>query len=385
MKALLLANTDWYLANFRLGLARAIRDAGHEVVLAAPPGPFVERLEGDGFAFRAVGMDRRSRNPWTEARAVRELAALYRREGPDLVHHFTLQAVVQGSFAARRAGVGAVVNAVAGLGYAFTDPGARARLTQAALRPVLRRALAASETVVQNPDDRDALLALRLADPARLHVIRGSGVDTRRFRPQPEPDGAPTVVLASRMLRAKGADTLVEAMPLVREQIPDARAVLVGAADGGNPDAIPEAELQAWDARPGVEWWGFRDEMESVLAQAHVVCLPSRYGEGVPRVLIEGAALGRPLVSTDRPGCREIVRDGETGRLVPPADPQALAAALIELLGDAELRRRLGTGARALAVRSFSSDRVTADTFGVYRRVAPGFDGPSARPPEPVE
>ena len=381
MRVLLLANTDWYLFNFRLGLARALREAGHEVHLAAPHGDFRQRLEAEGFAFHPVRMSRRGVNPLVEAAAVRRMASLYREVRPDLVHHFTIKAVVQGSLAARRAGVGAVVNAVAGLGYAFTDRSARARAIRLALLPTLRRALRGTELVLQNPDDRDALEAAGVIAPGTAHLIRGSGVSVSRFVPTPEPEGRPLVVLASRMLWGKGVETFVHAAERVRRVLPRARFALVGPTDEGNPGAVPEAQLHAWVDARAVEWWGYRGDMAAVLAQAHVVCLPTEYGEGVPRVLIEGAASGRALVATDTPGCREIVRDGETGFLVRPGDPEALAFALLELLPDRSLRQRLGAAARALAVGEFSAERVIADTFRVYGVAAPGFGTPPA-PPE---
>ena len=371
MRVLFLSSTDWYLYNFRLDLARAVRDAGHEVVFVAPEGEFASRIEADGFAFRPITMSRRGVNPFGEIAAIRRLTEVYREIQPDLAHHFTLKAVVQGSLAARRAGVQRVVNAVAGLGYVFTDPGLRARAIRLGLVPALRVALRGTETIYQNPDDQALLVRARAADPARSHLIRGSGVDVSRFSPTPEAEGPPLVVLASRMLWGKGVGDFAEAARLVREAIPDARLALVGPTDEGNPGAVPEAQLREWVSAGHVEWWGFRDDMEAILASAHVVCLPSRYGEGVPRILIEAAATGRALVATDIAGCREIVRDGETGRLVPHSDPLALADALVGLLRDPDARRRMGAQARDLAVREFSAREVIARTMGVYDRFEP--------------
>ena len=384
MRVLFLANTDWYLYNFRLDLARAVRGAGHEVVMAAPEGAFRAKIEADGFAFREVKMSRRGINPLAEYAAVRRMEALYREVQPDLVHHFTLKAVVQGSLGAQRAGVTRVVNAVAGLGYVFTDESLKARAIRMGLVRALGRSLAGTEIILQNPDDELMLHAAGVLADGQAHLIRGSGVDVERFVPIPEPGGAPLVVLASRMLWGKGIETFVHAAERVRKKMPTARLALVGPTDSGNPAAVPEAQLRAWAEAGDVEWWGFRDDMEDVLAQSHVVCLPSEYGEGVPRILIEGAASGRPLVATDIAGCREIVRDGKSGLLVRPGDPAALAQALLDLLRDRDLRRRLGQGARRLAEDEFSARSVIADTFGVYRILASEFGGPVHASPEAV-
>ena len=379
MRVLFFANTDWYLYNFRLDLARAVREAGHEVVLAAPEGVFRRDLEADGFAFVPVKMDRRGINPLAEWAAVRRMEAIYREVKPDLVHHFTLKSVVHGSMGAKRAGVPAIVNAVAGLGYAFTDPSLKAKLVKRGVTRALATALDGTQLILQNPDDERVLREAGVLPAGGTHLIRGSGVDVSRFTPQPETAGPPLVVLASRMLWGKGIQTFVDAASRVRERMPTAVLALVGPTDPDNPASVPEAQLRAWDASGPVEWWGFRHDMHQVLSDAHVVCLPSEYGEGVPRILIEGAASGRPLVATDIPGCREICRDHETGLLVRPQDAAALARALLDLLRDRDLRQRLGKEARRLAVESFSAQSVIAQTFAVYRHLVPNFGEP--RPP----
>lgn len=373
MKVVLFANSAWYLYNFRLALAEAIRANGHEVVMLSPPGPFVEALEAEGYRCLLVEMDRREVHPGRQWKAVRQIAEHYRREAPDLVHHFTLKSVVCGSLAARRAGVRHVVNAIAGLGYVFTSRQRRARMLRPVLRAALGVALRRTEVIFQNPDDLDALRALKLVSPAQAHLILGSGVDTERFTPVTPPDGVPLVILASRMLRGKGIEEFAEAAAHLHESGVPGRFVLVGPTDPGNPSAVPEDQIRAWEAQGAVEWWGFRDDMEAVLAQSHIICLPSRYGEGVPRILIEGAAMGRPLVATDTPGCREIVREGENGFHVPISDARALAAALERLLTDAALREQMGAASRRIAEEGFSEMIVLDATLGVYECLRPGF------------
>jgi glycosyltransferase involved in cell wall biosynthesis len=197
-------------------------------------------------------------------------------------------------------------------------------------------------------------------------LIRGSGVDMNIFTPRPEPEGVPVVILAARMLWAKGIGEFVDAARLLREQKVEARFVLVGESDPGNPSAVPVWQLEQWHDSGVVEWWGACSDMPRVFAEAHVVCLPSYYPEGVPKVLIEAAACGRPIVTTDVPGCREVVRHEENGLLVPTRDPVALAAALRRLIMSPALRDFLGRRGREIAVAEFGLERVIAETLAVY-------------------
>ncbi len=366
MKVILFANTSWYLYNFRLPLARALRDRGVDVVLLAPPDDYAPRLQAEGFRWLPAPLERRGMNPWREAVTVAALTRLYRREQPDLAHHFTLKPVLYGSLAARLAGLPRVVNAVTGLGYVFTGGGVQRHALRALVKAAYRGTVRPTWTIFQNADDRDYFLSHGLAHPARMALIPSSGVDLTRFSPRPEPEGRPVVMLAARLLWDKGVAEFVQAAESLRRRGVSARFVLVGDTYDGNPSAVPRAQLRAWEAEGLVEWWGWQDDMPSVLAQAHVVCLPS-YREGLPKTLIEAAALGRPVVTTDAPGCRDAVRDGETGLLVPVRDAAALAAALERLLTDPDLRRRMGQAGRRFAAR-FSVEGVVTDTLAVYRR-----------------
>ncbi len=224
--------------------------------------------------------------------------------------------------------------------------------------------------ILQNPDDLERLAAAGAARQ-RLVLIAGSGVDLQRITPQPEPDGPVAVLLASRMIWKKGVAILVEAARRLRAEGVAARFLLAGDSDPGNPAAIPPAQLADWAREGVVEWLGFEDDMPALLAGSHIVCLPSSYGEGVPKSLIEGAAAGRPLVTTDTPGCRSIARDGENGILVPPENPDALAAALRRLIEDPALRRQMGARGRAIAEAAFGLDRVNAETLALYRDLLP--------------
>ncbi|MCZ6596581.1 MAG: glycosyltransferase family 4 protein [Planctomycetota bacterium] len=366
MKILYLVTDDSFFWSHRRPLASAARDAGCEVVVATPPGEYRARIEAEGFRFAPVGMAR-SRNPVRVLMSFFAVFRLYRRERPDLVHHVSMRPVILGGLAARLAAVPARVDLVTGLGWVFTSGSRWLRfLVERAYRIALggRRGW----TVFQNPDDREHFVSRGLVDPARSSVILGSGVDVERLSARPEPRGTPRVVLAARMLEHKGVGDLVEAGRILRERGVPHRIVLAGRPDEENPASIPAEQLEAWDAEGIVEWVGHREDVEHLLADSHVACLPSYYREGLPKFLLEALALGRPVVTTDMPGCREAVRGGENGILVPPRRPTELADALERLLSDPEARRVMGQASRALARRCFAEPVVVGETLAIYKR-----------------
>jgi glycosyltransferase involved in cell wall biosynthesis len=225
--------------------------------------------------------------------------------------------------------------------------------------------------IFQNSDDRFLFIESQILPARKTVLIKGSGVDVRTHVPIPEPDGTPVVLFASRMLRDKGVVEFVEAARSLRSAGVHARFVLVGETDPGNPTTINAEQLRQWADSGDIELWGFRRNIQDVLAQSHIVCLPS-LREGVPKILIEAAACGRAIVTTDVPGCREIVRQGENGLLVPVRDSRALADVLRQLIKDARLRADMGLRGREIAVQEFSIDRVVRETLGVYRDLLDG-------------
>lgn len=351
---------DWYFVTHHLPLAVAAKQAGFEVTVITRCGAKCDAIRAAGIDVLPFGMARRGLNPVGLMREVIGVSRLYRRIEPDLVHHVALRPVVVGGLAAQFAGVRGRVAAIAGMGYAFTA--GRGGWLAAALRLLLRQALRRSAVIVQNPDDAAAVRRLGVAQ-ARIHLIPGAGVDVGRFTPMPEPPDKPAVMLASRLLWDKGVGEFVEA---ARRLAGRARFVLVGAPDPGNPASVSEADLRGWVSQGVVEWWGVREDMPAVLNQTHIVCLPS-YREGLPKVLLEAMACGRAVITTDATGCRDCVRDGDNGLLVPVKDAQALTDAIGRLLDDPALRRRMGARGRQRAVEEFSLERVIEATLAVYR------------------
>ena len=366
-KLLFVVTEDWYFVSHRLPLAVAARKAGFDVAVATRVGGHGEMIQAAGIRLVPFGLSRHRGNPLREVAA---LVRLYRHERSAIVHHVALKPVIYGALAARLAGVPHVVNAVAGLGWLFTSRGLVART----LRPVICKLLSwllgapHSRTIVQNPDDFGLLIKMGVPEN-RLRLIRGSGVDTEIFIPVLESPPEPvTVLFSARMLWDKGVGEFVEAARLLTQAGVKARFVLVGDPDPGNPASVSEATLRTWHGQNGVEWWGRRDNMPEVFRVAHIVCLPS-YREGLPKVLLEAAACGLPIVTTDAPGCREIVRDGDNGFLAPVRDAPALAVALRSLIDNVALRTEMGRRARAIVLAEFSQERVIAETLAVYQEL----------------
>jgi glycosyltransferase involved in cell wall biosynthesis len=368
-KVLLVANTDWYLYNFRLTLAGHLQGCGYDVCLVSPAGEYVKRIQAAGFRWLEWPVSRQSMEPFHESAAAWKLLKLYRRERPDLVHHFTAKPVLYGTLAARLAGVGGVVNSITGLGYLFIQKKPWILLVRWLVMQLYRLAFRHPDLAIiyENEADRAFFLEHRLVSPAQTTVIQGVGVDLEKFQPTPEPDGTPLVILPARMLHDKGVGDLVTAARLLKKTR-EIRVALVGSNDSGNPANISKTTLRGWVTEGVVEWWGFRSDMPEVYRHAAIVTLPS-LGEGLPTVLLEAAACGRPIVATDVPGCREAVVDGQTGFLVPPNDPIALAAALNKLIIDPDLRHRLGQNGRQRVVDNFSGEQIVAETMQVYAKV----------------
>lgn len=372
MKLVLFANTDWYLYNFRRSLALALRDAGYEPLLISPPGPYGDKLRALGLRWEPVPMDRRSLNPLREAKLLAWLVSLFRRERPALVHGFTIKCAVYGSLAARVAGVPARVNAVAGMGYVFTSNDTKARVLRPVVRSLLRLALGGERArlILQNPDDVGLFESAGLIDARQVTLIPGSGVDCSRFQVQAQrQDSGPLrVLLAARLLWDKGIAEYIAAARRLRGEGRALQFLLAGDPDPGNPAAVPEATVRDWVAEGLVEWLGHVDDMPALFASVDMVVLPS-YREGLPKGLIEAAACALPLVTTDVPGCREVVTNGFDGLLVPVKNAEALAGAIARLQDDPELATRLGKAARVKALAEFDEKIVIERTIAVYREL----------------
>jgi glycosyltransferase involved in cell wall biosynthesis len=377
-----LTTSDSFLLSHRRALALAFRSEGFAVTVIAED-------TGKGDAIRALGLDfvawplqRASLAPTNEAKSALFVANAYRRLRPTLAHHSSIKPVLYGSIAASLANTPGVINTMSGLGYALIErPNDTLKLralrafAYQGYRAVLRRA--GSQSVFQNPDQMQLFLQRNLVDPARTTLIRGAGVDTVRFAPSPLPEGPFTVALPARMLWDKGVGEFVEAAKLLRAQplTQTVRMALVGGLDPNNRSAISESTIRQWESEGLVEWWGHQADMAALWARAHLACLPS-YAEGLPLALAEAASCQRAVVTTDVPGCRETVVDGETGWLVAVRDAHAIARAITSAASDRTELLRRGENSRKYAVEVLSEERVIRETVAVAKRLAISWPRP---------
>ena len=363
-----LVTEDWYFLSHRLPMAREAQRAGYDVHVVTHVNKGAAAILAEGFRLHAVVWRRGSINPLAFLSNVRAVRSLYRSIAPDLVHHVALQPTIVGSLAA--AGLPCVrLNALAGLGFAFTSSTPKARLVRPILRQLLRYVLKhpRAAVLVQNPDDRAAVRSLGVAEE-NIFVIPGSGVETGKLVPLPEPAGPVTVAFVGRLLDDKGLRPLIEAHAMLARRGQPVRLLIAGEPDAANPVSIPPQEIAEWAHRLGIELLGHVADIRDVWKRAHIAVLPSRR-EGLPKSLLEAAACGRPIVATDVPGCREIARPGVNALLVPPDDPQALADAIGRLAGDADLRRLYGEAGRRLVESEFSDVVIGSQIRALYRRL----------------
>jgi len=373
-KLLFLVTEDWYFCSHRLPVARAACAAGFAVVVATRVRSHGEAIREEGFGLHPLAWRRRGDGLFGAVRAISAIFRLYRAERPDIVHHVALKPVLFGGIARRLAFVHAVdapavVDSVMGLGSGFSNATIAAKLRRPPLALALRLVTGGSRSwvVVQNPEDEAALAGLGIA-ARRIALIRGSGVDTRHFVPLPEPSGdTVAVALVSRMLRDKGVLDAVAAVRKLRAQGHAIELLLAGPTDPDNPNSLTPEALRWLAAEPGIAWLGPVADVRAVWRRAAIAVLPSTYGEGVPKTLLEAAACGRPLVAADVPGCREVVRPGTTGILVPPNDVDGLAEAIAALAGDPAQRAVLGQAGRELIEHRFAEEIVAGETLALYR------------------
>ncbi|WP_445371125.1 glycosyltransferase family 4 protein [Methylomonas sp. HW2-6] len=360
---------DFFLLH-RLPETSGALKQGYEVHVATPPGTRVAEIRDLGFIYHELVLTRSGQNPMAELAALRAMYGLFKRVQPDLVYLMTVKPILYGGIAARLAGVKAVVAAVFGMGYLFTDTRLKTRILRTLVSRLYRVALGHRRirVIFQNQTDRDLMVGLGVVLPQNTVLVRGSGVDLQRFAVIPEPEGRPVVLMAARLLYDKGVREYVEAARLLCEQGVDARFVLVGDRDDGNPSSLSRQEVEALRADPNIEFLGFQKNMPQLLAAANIVVLPS-YREGLPRVLEEAAACGRAVITSDVPGCRDAIEADVSGLLVPVRDAVALADAIRRLLADGGLRREMGRRGRQLAERRYAVAAIVDAHLAIYREL----------------
>ncbi|SCY29210.1 glycosyltransferase family 4 protein [Microvirga guangxiensis] len=365
-KLVFVVTEDWFFASHFLPMATAARELGLDVTVVTRVQAHREAIEATGARVVPLQVERRSINPMTAGYAAGQLAAILKDEKADIVHCIALKSILVGGFAASLAGIKHRVYALTGLGFLGARTDRVGRLSQRAVR-LLVRGLQTEKTryLFENTDD-PKLLGL---DPgaSNVTIVGGAGIDPEAFKPTPLPAQPPLkVALVARMLWSKGVDLAVEAVRKARAQGAAVELSLYGNPDPSNPKAIPEETLKAWSSEPGISWHGATRDVQAVWRDHHVACLPSRGGEGLPRTLLEAAACGRAIVTTDVPGCRTLVRDGVEGHLVPPNDAGALGAGFLSLANDPERVVRMGEAARTRVLDGFTERDVMNDVKRLY-------------------
>jgi len=368
-KVALVSRCAWTLYNFRSGLIRALQKCGAEIIGGGAGGDgFEEKIKGLGVPFFDLPVDKRGINPVSDLKLFYALYRWYRNKRPDIVHHFTIKPVIYGSIAAKFARVPKVINTITGLGYVFTE-GERKGL-RSIVHFLYRFALRGTHfTFFQNAEDERYFLSNNLTQGHNTLVLPGSGVDCARFRPRPHNgrsvDGCATFLMLSRMLKDKGVYEFVEAAGRVKKEYPESEFLLLGRRDERNPSVVPKEDLEAWQSEGIVKWIGEAEDVRPIMAEADVVVLPS-YREGLPRALLEAAAMGKPVITTDAIGCREAVEHGRTGLLVPVKDSMALADAMKEMIKNPEMRSHMGKEGRRRVKEQFDEKIVLEKILEVY-------------------
>ncbi len=367
---LFVVNDAAFFISHRLHIALGATEAGYSVKIATMAGPSVQTVKDLGFEHYTLPLNRSGRNPVGEAVAFVSILKLLWKLKPDVLHLVTIKPVLYGGLAARLSPVKGVVCAVSGLGFVFMTKGLRAGVFRNLIESFYRLALGKKnlKVVFQNPDDRDALLRMRAVSPVQVEMIRGSGVDLSLYQVMPEPEGVPIVCFTARLLNDKGIREFIDAARLLCSRDVAARFVVAGDIDPGNPTSATVADLDQWRREGVVEVLGYQKDVAQLFSTVNLVVLPS-YREGLPKVLVEAAAAGRAVVTTDVPGCRDAIDADVTGLLVPAKNVELLAAAIERLINDVPLRHAMGCAGRALAEREFGIEKIVQQHLDIYAKV----------------
>lgn len=366
-KLLFVVNVDWFFVSHRLPIALAAQQQGYEIHLACGFTDQTAYLSNLGFKLHPLELSRSGTRLWDELGTFKNIYTVLKKVKPDIAHFVTIKPVLYGGLASRLLGIRQRVASIAGLGYIFIARGIKATLLRFFVSLMYRLALRSSKTKVifQNPDDKQLLLDMGAITPEQVVMIRGSGVDLSRYQMQAEPEGIPVVMLVARLLIDKGVLEFVEAAKKLNEQSLTVRMVLVGDADDGNPKSVSVEQIKQWVEQGIIEHWGYQKDINTTMAKANIVVLPS-YREGLPKCLIEAAACGRAVITTDVPGCRDAITPEVTGLLVPVKEVTGLAQAIARLVDDAALRQQMAAAGRSLAEQAFDIRKVVATHLDIY-------------------
>jgi glycosyltransferase involved in cell wall biosynthesis len=367
-KILFIVNVDWFFVSHRLAIANAAISQGYEVHIATSVTNKLDLLIKNGLIVHDLNLTRGRAN-FSFLSELRNFHSIIKAINPDLVHLVTIKPVLLGGLAARIIGVPAVVSAVSGLGIVFSSKKLKYKFLRRFLYPFYRLALKHNnqKIIFQNENDLSSLTRLKIVSPKKSVIIQGSGVDLNVFKYVPEPNGVPVISFAARLLIDKGVEVFVEASEILKKRKISAHFWLIGEPDLGNINSVSIKQLKEWQSRGLVDWLGYREDIPYLFSKSNIVTLPSFYGEGLPKVLLEAAASGRPVITTDHPGCRDAVEVNKTGLLIPPRNPVGLADAICILLGESSQRIEMGANGRKMAEEKFDVNKVVAKHISIYK------------------
>ena len=363
-------NTPRFFISHRLQLALAAKKEGLNVSIVTADGPEVAEIKSYGFEHHLIPFSRSGYLPIFEISTFVLIVRLFYRYKPDLIHLVTIKPLIYGGIAARIIGIKNIIFAVSGLGTVFISQSILSFIRKYLVVKLYRLAFNCvnSVTIFQNEDDRILFIENKIIDSNKSIIISGSGVDLNTFSYEKESSGVPIIVMASRLLIDKGVVEFVEASKILKKRNILVEMRLIGSIDEGNPTSISHNQLQSWATSNHVKILGFKNDIAKQYAAANIVCLPS-YREGLPKSLIEAAACGRAIVTTDVPGCRSAIVPNKTGLLVPVRDPVSLADALQFLVENPSIRQEYGEEGRNLAENKFSIEKVVSAHLRLYRDV----------------
>ena len=369
-KLFFIVSEDKSFWSHRLSLALSAIDAGYDVTLVSNFNKLESKIKNRGVNVININFVRSSKHPFTDLKNIFKLIFILRKEKPDIIHNVALKTILITSIAGLFSKKMVIINAFTGLGYVFSSDQLHAKLIRFFIKPIFKLLFRRSNywTIFQNPDDMNLFERLGIINQNRSTLIRGSGVETDKFIQSDDLNKIPVVMLASRMLWDKGVGEFVKVAKRAYKNKINAEFMLVGGIDNDNPMSIPLSTLKQWVSNGDVQWEGHSDNMPDMLASASIVCLPS-YREGLPKVLLEAAAIGRPLIASDGPGCREIVRDKYNGLLVKMRDADSLYEAVLMLVNNRKMRETMGRNSRTLVETELSTTIINTQTIELYRRV----------------
>ncbi len=369
MKIILAVNTFSSFLSHRRALYLKLKEKHDvEVILPDSEDPKVVHKDLPPASWLKIALSRKGVHPFQEFLTILAFYRYYRRDQPELVHHFTIKPVIYGTLAARWAGVPRIVNTITGMGYVFTAKSSQAKVLGWLIRHLYRLCFASPKVKVifQNQDDFDFFIQNGILQRNQAFLVEGSGVDIQKFTPPTDlQTRVPRILLAARLLVEKGIFEFMEAVQILKAKGLQFEALVAGNSDPGNPGSVSEEQIQAWRQSDLATFLGFQQDMVSLLNSVDIACLPS-YREGVPMSLLEAMAAGKPIVTTDAPGCRVTVQNERNGYLVPPRDGTLLARALEKLILDPQLRQKMGQESRQMAVGCFSQEKILSEILKIY-------------------